>query len=72
MIVFTYHILERSERMAKTKQEINKQIDEWQRKNVRRIVIKLNKRTDADILEQLDKEESVQGYIKKAVRAYMK
>ena len=58
--------------MAKTKQEINKQIDEWQRKNVRRIVIKLNKRTDADILEQLDKEESVQGYIKKAVRAYMK
>lgn len=57
--------------MAKTKQEINKQIDEWQKKNVRRIVIKLNKRTDADIIEQLDEEGNVQGYIKKAIRAYM-
>lgn len=58
--------------MAKTKQEVNRQIDAWQKKNIKRIVVKLNKRTDADIIEQLDKEESVQGYIKKAVRAYMK
>lgn len=58
--------------MAKTKQEINKYISEWQTKNIRRVVIKLNRRTDADILAELDKKESVQGYIKEAIRAYMK
>lgn len=58
--------------MAKTKQEINKRHDEWQKANMRRVVIKLNKNTDADIIAELDKQDSVQGYIKKAVRAYMK
>lgn len=58
--------------MAKTKQEIYRQIDEWQKTNIKRIVIKLNKRTDADILKELEKKESVQGYIKEAIRAYMK
>lgn len=58
--------------MAKSKQEIYRQIDEWQKKNIRRVVIKLNKNTDADIIEHIDKQESVQGYIKEAIRAYMK
>ena len=58
--------------MAKTKQEIYRQIDEWQKTNIKRIVIKLNKRTDADILKELEKKESVQGYVKEAIRAYMK
>lgn len=58
--------------MAKTKQENNKRIDEWQKQNVRRIVIKLNKRTDADILAELEGKPSIQGYIKEAVRSYMK
>lgn len=47
-------------------------VEEWQKKNVRRVVVKLNKRVDADIIEQLDKQDSVQGYIKQAIRAYMK
>lgn len=58
--------------MAKTKQETNKRIDEWQKKNVKRVVIKLNKRTDADIIGELEDKPSVQGYIKEAIRDYMK
>lgn len=58
--------------MAKTKQETNKRIDEWQKKNVKRVVIKLNKRTDADIIGELEDKPSIQGYIKEAIRDYMK
>lgn len=58
--------------MAKTKQELNRRIDEWQRKNIKRVVVKLNRRTDADILETLEGKPSVQGYIKEAIREYMK
>lgn len=47
-------------------------IEDWQRENLRRVVVKLNKTKDADIIEQLDKQDSVQGYIKQAIRAYMK
>ena len=57
--------------MAQTKQEINRKHDAWQRENVRRIVLKLNKRTDADILAELDTKKSVQGYIKEAIREKM-
>lgn len=46
-------------------------IEAWQKEHVRRVVVKLNKRTDADILAELNKQESKQGYIKKAIRAYM-
>lgn len=34
--------------------------------------LKLNKNTDADILERIKKEESMQGFIKKAIREYIK
>lgn len=46
-------------------------IEAWQKEHIRRVVIKLNKRTDADIIAQLDKEESKQGYIKQAIREKM-
>lgn len=38
--------------------------------NTTRITIKLNRRTDADILAALDAAESKAGLIKKALRAY--
>lgn len=43
-------------------------IEDWQRENLRRVVIKLNKAKDADIIEQIDKQENVQGYIKELIR----
>lgn len=58
--------------MAENKRQAWRKIDEWQKTNVRRVVIKLNRNTDADILKELDKKENIQGYIKDAIRAYMK
>lgn len=57
--------------MAQSRQEINRKIDEWQKNNLKRVVIKLNKRTDADIIQELEQKGNVQGYIKKAIRDYM-
>lgn len=40
--------------------------------NTRQIKMKLNIKTDADILEWLDAQDNKQGSIKEAIRAYMK
>lgn len=40
----------------------------WVRENTKQIKLKLNKRTDADIIEWIDKQQSKQGAIKKAIR----
>lgn len=58
--------------MAKTKQELNQYIEKWQRENIKRVVVKLNKKTDADIIQQLEGQDSVQGYIKQLIRDDMK
>ena len=40
--------------------------------NTKQIKLKLNLRTDADILDKLDRTENVQGYIKALIREDMK
>ena len=37
-------------------------------KNTKVYAIKLNNKTDADIIKKLDEQDNVQGYIKKAIR----
>lgn len=37
--------------------------------HTRQIVLKLNRRTDADILRKLDEQPNKQGYIKQLIRA---
>lgn len=37
--------------------------------NIRRIVLNLNYKTDADILDVLERQPSMQGYIKSLIRA---
>ena len=44
----------------------------WDAANTRQVKIKLNLRTDADILDKLDRTENVQGYIKRLIREDMK
>jgi hypothetical protein len=44
---------------------------EWLKGNTTVLSIRLNHHTDADILDRLETVESKQGYIKKAIRAYM-
>ena len=41
---------------------------QYDKENTRRIAMKLNIKTDADIITQLEKQESMQGYLKKLVR----
>lgn len=45
-----------------------KQQADYARRATRAILLKLNKNTDADILEELDRQASKQGYIKKLIR----
>lgn len=42
--------------------------ERWQKENLRRVVVKLHKVNDADVIERIDAEVSIQGYIKRLVR----
>ena len=54
--------------MADTRTQIQARYDS---KNRKTIALKLNYNYDMDIIKQLDSVESVNGYIKQAIRAYM-
>jgi hypothetical protein len=43
-------------------------VAKYDAKNTRKIVLKLNTGTDADILERLDTVDNRQGYIKRLIR----
>lgn len=43
--------------------------ERWDRENTRQIKFKFNLRTDSDILNHLDAQPNVQGYVKKLIRA---
>jgi len=42
--------------------------ERYDQKTARRIMLKLNKNTDADVIEKLESESSMQGYIKRLIR----
>lgn len=44
----------------------------WDRENTVVVTMKLNKKTDADILKKLKSVDSKQGYIKELIRADLK
>lgn len=44
----------------------------WDKENVRRVVLKLVRTTDADILEWMESKENMQGYLKNLIREDMK
>ena len=48
-----------------------KAIQKYDAANTKQVHLKLNLKTDADILEHLEKQESVQGYIKHLIREDM-
>ena len=49
-----------------------KKWDEANRANRRSIRLNLNRQTDADIIERLEKEPNIQGYIKELIRGDLK
>lgn len=54
-----------------TEKELKK-FAEYDKQNTIQVKMKLNKKTDADIIEQLNKVDNKQGYIKSLIRADMK
>ena len=50
-----------------TKAQLKAQ-SKYDRENTRSIVLKLNLRSDADILAKLDEAENRQGYVKELIR----
>lgn len=51
-----------------TREEQRRKTEEWQKKNLRRVVVKLNLSRDADILDRINNCDNVQGYIKRLIR----
>lgn len=45
--------------------------EKYQKENIKRVVLKLNKRTDADILVWLDSIDNKQGMIKGIIRKHI-
>lgn len=43
--------------------------ERYEKKMIRRISLKLNRKTDADILDHLEGVENFQGYIKQLIRS---
>ena len=41
---------------------------EWDRANTQRVIMKLNKNTDSDIISRLEEVPNKQGYIKTLIR----
>ena len=52
--------------MATNRTVIN---DRWQRENVKRVVCKFFKKSDADVIAQLDKQDNKTDYIRQLIRA---
>lgn len=46
--------------------------EKYQKENIQRVVLKLNKKTDADILDWLDALDNKQGEIKEVIREHLK
>ena len=57
--------------MMATKAQI-KAVANYDKKNTVGLYLKLNKTTDADIIELLAQQENKQGFIKELLREYMK
>lgn len=43
--------------------------DKYQKANIRRITVKLNRKTDQKLIDKIDSVDNVQGYIKKLIEA---
>lgn len=53
------------------RQEHVKAVMKYNAKNVKQVKLNLNKKTDADIIEYLEKADNVQGLIKDLIRQDM-
>lgn len=54
--------------LKETSEALRKAVSKYDKNNTRQIAVKLNKNTDQDIIEFLDKAENKQGLIKELIR----
>ena len=52
--------------MAQTEYMVN-----YERENLRQIRLKINRKTEPDLLEWIEKQENIQGYIKRLIQEDM-
>ena len=57
---------------SEAQKRAQKRYDELNKDKFRFIQLKLNRETDADIIDQLESVENIQGYIKKLIRQDIK
>jgi len=55
--------------MTEAQKRAQKKYDEAHKKDFRIVQLKLNRETDADIIEKLEASGNIQGYIKSLIRA---
>ena len=61
--------VEEEKMTTEAQKRAQKKYDEASRDKWRMIHLKLNKETDADIIQKLESSENIQGYIKSLIRA---
>ena len=44
----------------------------YEKENLRQIRLKINRKTEPDLLEWIEKQENIQGYVKGLIRADMR
>lgn len=55
--------------MTEAQKRAQKKYDEAHKKDFRMIQLKLNRETDADIIDKLESSGNIQGYIKNLIRS---
>lgn len=58
--------------MAKTSQKQMQSAMKYQKAHIKRMVLNLNDRTDADIISHLDRQKNKSAWIKEAIREAIK
>ena len=54
--------------MAKANMEY---LNQYEKENIRQIRLKINRKTEPELLEWIEKQENIQGYIKSLIMADM-
>ena len=46
-------------------------LNQYEKENIRQIKLKLNRKTETELIEWIEKQENIQGYIKRLIREDM-
>lgn len=55
----------------RSREAIKRAQSKYEKKNIKRVVVKLNTKYDADIIRQLEGKDNMNGYLKELIRKDM-